>query len=276
MKIEMLPTLQVLHDLYSQPEGIERFRAYLEKMIAPAEDGEPGVVLPITNVNPMGKEQCLSLVDKLIEMRAEDVLEAAIAEAAERLEGLDGMAKVCINPIDDVGGGWTDRYFLEAELRLGSRESQRANLTRRFVVVSCWTSEIYTPELIRRETLAAIFRLAWRDSYGVPESLGATLTAEGNALRFAGLTAEDESSILAPALAPDDLEYAADVINGRLNATDYPTLFTCWFGDEAAGRAGYRQLGLKPRAGFAVALARAMRSKVPPEQALALSRGPRS
>ena len=273
MDIELVPTLQVLRDLYTQPNGMDRFRSYLSQMIGETEDGEPDVVLPIMSANPMGKEHCLPMVERLLDIEAEAVVAGALEEAGKRLAFFDARARVALNLVDDLGGSWTDRYFTEAELRLGSRQQERANRMRRFVVVPCWTSERYTPDLLRKETLAAVFRLAWRDSFGLPESLGAMLTAEGNSLRFAGVPLEGESSILAPVLPREDLEYANDVIESRLNLTDYPTLFTCMFGDDAAGKAGYRQLGLRPRAGFAVALSRAMKSSVTPEQALALPGG---
>jgi len=49
------------------------------------------------------------------------------------------------------------------------------------------------------------------------------------------------------------------VIQPYLDTTDYPTLFACLYGDEAAKSVGYPPLGLSERAGFALALEEARR-----------------
>ena len=83
---------------------------------------------------------------------------------------------------------------------------------------------------------------------------------EGLAAVFAGMPN--------PRLDPEDLDYTAEVLRAYLNARDYPTIFTCLFGDEAARSVGYPPFGLSPRAGLALAHDEARRRGVPPEDIL--------
>lgn len=74
----------------------------------------------------------------------------------------------------------------------------------------------------------------------------------GTALAFAGATV--------PVLDAEELEYTREVIRPHRDAAafeDFPTVFTCLFGDDAAKRVGYPPLGLSHRAGCALALAEA-------------------
>jgi hypothetical protein len=57
-----------------------------------------------------------------------------------------------------------------------------------------------------------------------------------------------------PVLDSDDLACVRKVIAAHLDSKDFPTIFACLFGDEAANSLGYRPLGLNLRAGLALAL----------------------
>ncbi|HWO73617.1 MAG TPA: hypothetical protein VNN21_08665 [Dehalococcoidia bacterium] len=266
MRIEVIRTLDIQRELYTRPRDMSRFGWYLRQLTGDEDaGGDRDVVLPIISVNPMGKSHCLAAVEALIRLDAEAVLAEAARETEARLRSVDGEAKVALNLLDDVGGGWTDRHFSEALLRFGSERSDRASRKRRFVVVPCWSSETYTRVVIHAETLAAIFRFVWREKAGAPRTLKGQLRAESLALAFAGATAP---STLAPLLTPAELERAKEVIAAHEDAGDFPTQFACWFGDEAAAAAGYPQLGLPHRAGFAVALSLATTLREPPEAAL--------
>ena len=73
------------------------------------------------------------------------------------------------------------------------------------------------------------------------------LAQEGLAGVFAGAR---------PGLGADELARARGIIAPHLDTATYPEAFACLYGDAAAEQLGYRPLGLPPRAGFAVALAR--------------------
>jgi hypothetical protein len=58
------------------------------------------------------------------------------------------------------------------------------------------------------------------------------------------------------------------VLAAYRSRTDYPTILTCLFGDDAAREVGYPPLGFSPRAGLILAREEAHGSGVPPEALL--------
>ena len=237
-----------------------RFNWYIEQMTRVNAAGERDVVVPINAVNPMGKPHCLVAVNALIALDAERIAEQAAHEAEQRLRCVDATARLCINLLDDVGGGWTNRYFSEANFRMGAERSEHAKQTRNFAVVPCWSSEVYTPERIRQETLVTVYLYAWFYTRGVPKTLKEIMRMNGFAGKFAGATE--------PPLPADDLAYTSEVIQPYLASTDFAINFACLFGDAAAHECGYEPMGLSARAGFALALDEVIRSDVTAEEAL--------
>jgi hypothetical protein len=146
---------------------------------------------------------------------------------------------------DDVGGGWTNRYTTEAMVRFPSRGA----LKRPFATALVWTSESAAADAIPEEVLAAIYRVAYQQRFGLPSSLKSRLEQEGLAGVFAGAQ---------PCLRPSELERARDVVHAMGDDPPYPAVFAALYGDAAAEELGYQQLGLPPRAGFGMALADAL------------------
>jgi hypothetical protein len=266
MGIDLIPTLEVQRALYAQKRTMARFRWYLEQITGVSDDGEIDIALPIVAVNPLGREHCLAAIEALIALGAEAEIASAIEEARRRLTQVAGEAKVCVNLLDDARGGWTNRHFVEAEMRLKGRLADRAK-RRPFVVAPAWSSETYEAGMLRHEALAAIFRYAAAITLGSTQTLGEMLTREGLALRFAGADAET-ARLLAPRLADDEVDYCRAIILGQRESTHWPAQFAAFFGDEIAAEAGYPGLGLPSRAGFAVALAEATENGVDPVEAL--------
>jgi uncharacterized protein YjaZ len=120
--------------------------------------------------------------------------------------------------------------------------------------VPAWSSETYTRETVRRETLAAVYRYAWRGRHGVGVTLAEMMRAEGLALRFAGAQ-DDASGLMAPRVDDITLAVTREVIKKNAGSDEFPTQLACFFGDEAAADVGYAPVGVSKRAGFAVALA---------------------
>ncbi len=257
MNIEYISTLPVLRELYEKPRDINRFNWYVEQMTGVNEAGKRDIVMPIAAANPMGREHCLAAVNALLAFDADGVATAAAQEAERRLAQVEQRARVYISVIDDLKGGWTNHCFVEAKERLGDKENFRANQSRHLVGVFCWVSETYTAERVRMETLAAVYRYAQMQVHGVPVTLRQMMQLDGRARVFAGVTE--------PELAADDLAYTREVIAPFLDATEVPITFACLFGDEAARSCGYEPMGLSPYAGFALALAEALRETTKPE-----------
>lgn len=239
MELMLQPTLQVQCDLHAVPRGFERFRAYIAALVGDGDDLE----LPLVSMNPMGKEHIALLLDTLLAFDAEQVAQAEIQAIAPTFAALPGRLALALVATDDVLGGWTNRYFSETSLRFDLGQL----LKRNWAVVPIWSSEQWTPERIRAETRAAVYRSAYARRHGNARTLGERLRQEGLTMRFAG--------IAPPALDADDLAYSCEVLAHYADSSDYPTIIACLYGDEAAREVGYRALGLSPRAGYTVAYA---------------------
>ena len=185
MNIELISTLKIQRELYEKPRDVARFNWYIEQMTRMNETGEREVVVPINAVNPMGKPHCLTAVNALIALDAEAIAKRAACETEQRLACVDASARLCINLLDDAQGGWTNRYFTEAKYLMSSEYEQRSNKVRQFVVVPCWSSEAYTPERIRQEVFMALYRYAWFQQHGLPQTLNQIMRMNGFAAKFA-------------------------------------------------------------------------------------------
>ena len=152
------------------------------------------------------------------------------------------------------------RTAILASLRRPAKVRSHARRALRWALVPIWTSESWPTNAIREAVLAAIYRSAFVEHVGFPATLHEIMTIEGLAAVFAGRHH--------PSLDPEDLAYTAEVIREYRDTHDYPTIFTCLFGDEAARSVGYPPLGLSQRAGLALALDEARQRGVPPEAEL--------
>jgi hypothetical protein len=241
MKVTYLPVLRTLRELYAQPRDMARFHHYIAELTGGGND----VVLPIGMANPMAKEHALASLDQLLAVGAEEIGADAAHEAERRLGDVrTAEIKASIVLADDVGGGWTNRYTTEAMVRFPSRGA----LKRPFATALAWTSESPTPEQLRREVLAAIFRVAYQQRFGLAVALRDRLRQEGLAAAFAGVR---------PSFSDQQLERARGIIDNLGDDPPYPTTFAALYGDVAAEQLGYTRLGLPPRAGFEVAIAAA-------------------
>ncbi|MBV7334322.1 hypothetical protein KFU94_40025 [Chloroflexi bacterium TSY] len=246
MDINYIPTLQVLQELYEKPRDMDRFQWYLRQMLGENEEGEQDVVLPIAAANPMGREHCLAAVNALIEIGAEAVAQQSFEEASYSFADLPQTVHAVINLLDDIGGGWTNRYLSEGSFRIVTDPRTMQALQKRpIVLVACWSSETYQPADIRAEARAALYRYVHLQRQGVPSTLQQIMTMDGLARAFAGVR---------PQLDQDELSYTAEVIAPFLLSTNYAEQFACLFGDEAARNVGYTPQGVAPYAGFELAL----------------------
>ena len=216
MLLEHLPLLHLHRELYSMPRGMERFRSYIARMTG----GTGDLALPLTAMNPMGKEHLLRAVEALLALGAEETAAAALIEAAPRVASGPGRLRVGLVLADDVAGGWTNRWTTDFAHRFESE----ALLKRDFAVALLWASEAPSAGRVRSEALITVARAAWQRENGRARTLRQRLEQEHGALRFAGL---------APGPLPPPQ---------FLDATDAPTLFSCLYGDAAAESLGYTPL----------------------------------
>jgi hypothetical protein len=246
MKLEFVPLLQVQRDLHRLPRGWERFRAYMRTMIDPETDD---VRLPLGSMNPMGKDHVPALLDRYLAFDADGLAARAVAEAESRLSNVEGEFKVTLVIVDDLMGGWTNRYSNELSARSGSKPL----LKRGWITGALWTSETPSEQAAREETLTAVYRAAHIQQHGFAATLREMIAQEGYAMAMAGCEQ--------PSLDKDELEYTREVIAPNLDTKDYPVIITSLFGDVAAASLGYAPAGLSERAGFALALSDALRGR---------------
>lgn len=251
-RLRLEPLLAIQRELYELPRDFSRFERYIEVMTGGGDDIE----LPLSVMNPMGKEHVPETLDALIALDAEGVAEQALEEASERLPGVQGVFEVGLVLADDRKGGWTDRHMTDLQARF----EPRAELNRGWIVVTLWTGEPPSVQGVRTNVLATVYRRFHYLRQGKAKTLGRMMEQEGRALHFAGLTE--------PALEPEDLAYTREVIDPHRETTEFPLQFACLYGDGAAKAKGYRPLGLSEDAGWALALAEARGSGEPPEAAL--------
>src|SRR5262245_951567 len=239
MELEFVPLLHIQRDLYNQPRGMDRFRAYMRTMVG----GKTGdVELPLGAMNPMAREHVPALLDNLLELRADGIGAAAVASAGPELADEPGRFRAGLVVADDVRGAWTNRYATE----FSHRFEDTALYKRGWVVGILWASERPTERSIRESILTALYRAAYIQHHGTARTLANMLAQEGLVMALAGC--------VEPALEADDLAYTRDVIAPFLQATDRPTVMACLFGDDAAHAFGYLPQGLSHRAGLALAL----------------------
>lgn len=239
MNLTYVSLLQVQRDFYTLPCGFDRFRTYLQTMIDPTTDD---LKLPLSGMNPMGKDHLLPFLDHLLSIDADGVAAQTMAEANTALASVPGAWSMTVVVSDDALGGWTNRTFSEFTQRCG----ERAYHKRGWVTAALWTSDTCDRDSVRVEVRTSIFRLAYIQQHGYVQTLGDLLAQEGYAMRMAGATS--------PTLDPDDLDYTHAVLAPYQQNTDQPTLIAALYGDTAANELGYPRLGLSVKAGLALAL----------------------
>jgi hypothetical protein len=218
MQLIHLPLLKVQRELYAQPRGLPRFHEYLAKMVG----GDGDLRLPLTAMNPMGKDHLAKLLDEWLALGAEELARRAVASALVAVSDVPGKLQVALVLADDVAGGWTNRYTTDFSHRFESR----GLLERDFAVALLWASEKPREEVVAREVLLSIGRAMWQRTRGLGRTLRDLLEQEQFASKLAG-----------GELRPMPSQH--------LDATDAPTLFAALYGDEAAVSLGYSPLGVE-------------------------------
>ncbi len=267
MNLEYVPLLQIQREIQGMPFGIERFRHYLRTIWNCYEaDFE---LIPLLAANPMAKTHVTALLDDLLSRGAENVAAQTAAEASARLSDVPGEWKAALVVIDDLKGGWTNRYDWEFNLRFGahhfrgdssaeppaSTEMQPPKWSKfLWATAAIWSSEPASIPAVREAMLTTLCRIAFTYRHGAPRTLRDMLDQEGNVMAMAGCTG--------PALDDEDIDYTRHVLAPLLDATDKRTCMECLFGDAAGRTLGFTPRGLSPWAGLALALHDA-RSGVP-------------
>lgn len=237
MKATLLPILTTMRDFYTQPRSMERFQDYLDRLHA----GRPGQLsLPISGFNPMAKDHILPKLQQLLDLDAETIASDTLATLAPALQKAgDPPLQVVINLLDDAGGGWTNRHTSEFQMTF----EIQALAKHHFSTPMLWTSEDYSPDLIRQRTQEAVLRTCYRLPH--PTKLD-TLDAHIRQEQFV-------AAHLGPAstLTPTERATLAAYHATHANSQDHSRIFNFFFGDSASTSLGYPCYGIaQHRAGF--------------------------
>lgn len=251
MHIEHIPLLQIQRDLHERPRNMERFHEYLRTIFGGevSEENDIPQLVPLIAMNPMGRTHVNERLDQLLAIAAEEIAAAAVVEAEARLAqqvpalvaAYGGDYKHGLVIIDDLGGGWSNRYVMEV-----GRFAQIDLNKYRWFSSGWFVSETPTAASVRRNVLSGIYRTLYLDQHGPPKTLRQMLIQEGQVATFAGIPSP---------LDAEDLAYSRAVLQPYLDTDHYPTCIAAMLGDDAARTLGYTPLGLSTYAGIAVAIA---------------------
>jgi hypothetical protein len=234
--------LEKERDLYRLPRDANRFQAYLRLTL---DLEKQRVRLPLLGMNPMAREHVAEYLDSLLALDAETVAEEAMHEASRRVEDVPGSFRVALAVLDDLKGGWTNRYSCEYQQRL-CPPTPPGQAYLDWLCGSLWVSEPASAETVRQEVRTIIYRAAHIHRHGQARTLGELMAQEGQVMALAGCTQ--------PTLEAEDLEYTRWVLTPLLDATDMRTAIECLYGDAAGNALGFTPRGLSQRAGLALAL----------------------
>ncbi len=247
MPFELVSTLEALRGVYQVPIGPARFQAYLAAAIGGAQMAREVALPPLVSANPMAKAQALARVEGWLALGAEEtareMVTAANAEFGTAL--FPQTVKVGLSLLDDIGGGWTNRFINDAA-RFGVGGVLKNS---GWVSAVLWTSQVPDLDELRLVVREALYRAAHAAQHGDPLTLAAMLEQEGRAAAWAGR---------APTFDADELAYTRAVIAPHLLRTDQPIRLACFYGDAGARAWGYPPLGLSENAGVEVGLADAL------------------
>jgi hypothetical protein len=239
MTISYVPLLHEQRRLQGLPRNFERFEEYLRTVLN--ADRSDVRLTPLLAMNPMGRDHVTDLLEAYLAMEADDIARRAVEEAELELASSPGDFKASLVLVDDLRGGWTNRWSYEYELRKPAPGRKRFWITGYL-----WSSEPAEASTVRERALVAVYRTAYVLENGPARTLGALLRQEGTVMRRAGCTS--------PALGDDEIDYTRAVLEPLVQAEDMRTGIECLFGDAAARSLGFTPRGLSPWAGIALAL----------------------
>jgi hypothetical protein len=197
--------------------------------------------------NPMAKAHALECVERWIALGTEEKAQEILEEVELGFAAVPSKktVKVGLTVLDDLKGGWTNRYFNDAARFKAGAELERTG----WVNLRLWTSEVPALETLKPLVLEGAFRAGYVLKHGDPQTLAEMVRQEGLAAQFAGRVLEFD---------PDELEYSRVVLEKYLESSQQPITFSGMYGDKAAREMGYPPLGLSPNSGFQVGLADAL------------------
>ncbi len=246
MIFQLLPTTDTMLELYQKPRSIERFNEYLQLLQG---DTKNDLAFPIMGFNPMAKEHVVKKLLELKELGAEKIIQETIDElnATSPNNSVKNIFKVSLNLQDDLKGGWTNRYTSD----YANKFKLNAIVNRKFCTPVFWTSENYTPSLIKERTLQCCYRAIHWLSAPKPQTLKEHIDQETFVEKHSGSESYNTEEINFKALNA--------FYNQHQESDDYSIIFNFLYGDDATKSLEFPTYGVQgifPGYVYAKALAR--------------------
>jgi hypothetical protein len=230
MKFELLPTIDLMYELYEKPRSIERFNEYLKTLQG---DSKGELIMPVGGFNPMAKEHILDKLTTLKNLSAEKIMQEALADLNQKFKNKasERTFKVALNLSDDLKGGWTNRYTSDYD----SKFKINALVQRGFCTPIFWTSESFYSDLIQERTLEYAYRtIYWLDK-PKPLTLEAHLAQE----IFVAQNINYANQVM-----PSDFSKTEKFFKQNMNSDNYQLIFNFFYGDEASQSLAFVTYGI--------------------------------
>jgi hypothetical protein len=217
IQFELLPTIDMMVDLYEKPRDATRFQAYLKLLQG---DTKGDLAMPISGFNPMAKPHLLEKLTELKAIQAEIIVQKTLFDLNRTLKPApkSPVFKVALNVLDDAKGGWTNRFTSDYD----SKFKINALVKRQFCTPIFWSSEPYNAHLVRERTLECAFRAVYWLNHSKPSSLKEHVEQE----KFA---AQKNCIVFAK---------SADFYAKYCESDSYHVIFNFLYGDEASESLG--------------------------------------
>ncbi len=229
MTFELLPTIDIMIDLYEKPRTFERFQEYLKTLQG---DTKGDLVIPISGFNPMAKEHLLDRLKELKNLGAEQIIEESLNDLNDHNFSKDSNRnfKVSINLSDDLKGGWTNRFTSDYD----SKFKINGLFSRNFCIPIFWSSEIFTKDIIRERTLEYTFRTVYWLSKPKPKTLKEHLEQE----IFVASQTKKNGKVQEIDIIGLDKFYKSNE-----HTDNYHIIFNFFYGDKASASLGFPTYG---------------------------------
>jgi hypothetical protein len=166
IQFELLPTLDIMVDLYEKPRDRTRFQAYLKLLQG---DTKGDLAMPISGFNPMAKPHLLEKLTELKAIQAETIIKKTLFDLNRPFKTAKKtpVFKVALNVSDDLAGGWTNRFTSDYD----NKFKINALVKRQFCTPMFWASEPYSETLVQQRTLESAFRTIYWLNHSKPCTL---------------------------------------------------------------------------------------------------------
>jgi hypothetical protein len=230
MTFELLPTIDIMIDLYEKPRSFERFQEYLKILQG---DTKGDLAMPISGFNPMAKEHLLDRLKELKNLGAEQIIEETLNDLNDHnfSKNSNRNFKVAINLSDDLKGGWTNHFTSDYD----SKFKINGYFSRNFCIAIFWSSEIFTKDIIRERTLEYIFRTVYWLSKPKPKTLKEHLEQE----IFVASQTKKNGKVRETDIIGLDKFY-----KDNENTDNYHIIFNFFYGDKASASLGFPTYGI--------------------------------